>query len=98
MIKKRFVLRKGKIYPLFRKEREVREFIQEQIRKGYIQLLKSPQIVLVFFVKKKRIKRREWYKMISILISEQSRITIQYHLYQISLRILELRRYLQSWI
>ena len=58
MIKKRFVLRKGKVYPLFRKEREVRKFIQEQIRKGYIQLLKSPQIVLVFFVKKKNRKKR----------------------------------------
>ena len=47
---------------------------------------------------KKRIGRREWYKMVSILISEQSRITIHYHLSQILSRILEPRRYLQSWI
>ena len=36
-VKKRFVLRKGKVYPLSREEREkVREFIKEQLRKGYI--------------------------------------------------------------
>ena len=44
---------------MFRKEREeVREFIQKQIRKGYIQPLKSLQIVLVFFVEKKNRKKR----------------------------------------
>jgi len=53
-MKERFVLRKGKVYPLLREEREkVREFIQEQLRKGYIQPSKSPQTVPVFFVKKK---------------------------------------------
>ena len=36
-VKKEFVLRKGKVYPLSRKEKEeVREFIQEQLRKRYI--------------------------------------------------------------
>ena len=36
-VKKKFVPRKRKIYPLLRKEREkVREFIQKQLRKGYI--------------------------------------------------------------
>jgi len=36
-MKKGFVLKKGKVYPLLRVEREeVREFIQEQLRKGYI--------------------------------------------------------------
>jgi len=40
-LKKRFMLRKGKIYPLFREEKEkVRELIQEQVRKRYIQLSK----------------------------------------------------------
>jgi len=35
--KEGFVLRKRKVYPLLRKEREeVREFVQEQLRKGYI--------------------------------------------------------------
>jgi len=39
---------------LSREEREeVREFIKEQLRKGYIQLSKSPQIAPVFFVEKK---------------------------------------------
>jgi len=36
-VKKEFVLRKEKVYPLSREEREeVREFIWEQLRKGYI--------------------------------------------------------------
>ena len=36
-MKERFVLRKEKVYPLLREERkEVREFIKEQLRKGYI--------------------------------------------------------------
>jgi len=44
---------------LSREEREeVREFIQEQTRKGYIRLSKSPQTVPVFFVEKKGRKKR----------------------------------------
>jgi len=44
---------------LSREEREkVREFIQEQLRKGYIRPSKSPQITLVFFVGKKDGKKR----------------------------------------
>ena len=39
---------------MLREEREeVREFIWEQLRKGYIQPSKSPQTVPVFFVRKK---------------------------------------------
>jgi len=50
--------KKRKVYLLSREEREeVREFIQEQLRKGYIQPLKSPQIALVFFVGKKNGKK-----------------------------------------
>ena len=53
-LKERFTLRKRKVYPLSREEREeVRKFIQEQLRKGYIQPSKSPQTALVFFVRKK---------------------------------------------
>jgi len=53
-MKEMFVPRKRKVYSLSREEREeVREFIQEQLRKGYIQLSKSPQTVLVFFIGKK---------------------------------------------
>jgi len=37
---------------------EVREFIKEQLRKGYIQPSKSPQMALVFFVGKKDEKKR----------------------------------------
>jgi len=44
---------------LSREEREeVRKFVKEQLRKGYIQLSKSPQMVLVFFVGKKDGKKR----------------------------------------
>ena len=58
-VKEGFVPQKGKVYLLSREEREeVREFIKEQLRKGYIQLLKSPQIALVFFVGKKDGKKR----------------------------------------
>jgi len=58
-VKKGFTPRKGKVYPLSREERkEVREFIRKQLRKEYIQLSKSPQMVLVFFVRKKDGKKR----------------------------------------
>ena len=65
-VKKGFVLRKGKVYPLLREEREeVREFIKEQLRKKYIRPSKSPQTALVFFVEKKDGKKRMvqdyWY-------------------------------------
>jgi len=53
-VKEGFVPKKGKVYPLSREEREeVREFIREQLRKGYIRPSKSPQMVPVFFVGKK---------------------------------------------
>ena len=58
-MKEEFVPRKGKVYPLSREEREkVYEFIQEQLRKGYIRLLKLPQMAPVFFVEKKDGKKR----------------------------------------
>jgi len=58
-VKEGFVPRKGKVYLLLREEREeVREFIKEQLRKCYIQLSKSLQMVPVFFVGKKNEKKR----------------------------------------
>ena len=59
-------VKKGKVYPLSREEREkVREFVKEQLRKGYIWPSKSPQMVPVFFVGKKNGKKRMvqdyWY-------------------------------------
>jgi len=58
-VRKGFVSRKEKVYPLSREVREeVREFVEEQLRKGYIRLSKSPQIVPVFFVGKKDEKKR----------------------------------------
>jgi len=57
--KEGFVPKKGKVYPLSREEREeVHEFIQEQLRKGYIRPSKSPQMAPVFFVGKKDGKKR----------------------------------------
>jgi len=54
-----FVPKKGKIYPLSRVEREeVQEFVKDQLRKGYIRPLKSPQTSPVFFVPKKDGKKR----------------------------------------
>jgi len=58
-MKEEFVPRKGKVYSLLREEREeMHKFIQEQLRKGYIRPLKSPQMALVFFVGKKDGKKR----------------------------------------
>jgi len=58
-MKEGFVSRKGKVYLLSREEREeVCEFIQEQLRKGYIRPLKLPQTASVFFVGKKDSKKR----------------------------------------
>ena len=58
-VREEFVPRKEKIYLLLREEREeVREFVKEQLRKGYIWLLKSPQTAPVFFVGKKDGKKQ----------------------------------------
>ena len=58
-IKEEFVPRKGKVYLLSREEREeVCEFIQEQLRKGYIKSSKLSQMTFVFFVGKKNGKKR----------------------------------------
>ena len=54
-----FVLKKEKIYLLFRIERkEVQKFLRDQLRKGHIQPSKSLQTSLVFFVPKKNGKKR----------------------------------------
>ena len=58
-VKEGIMLQKKKVYPLSREEKEeVKEFVKEQLRKGYIQPLKSPQTVPVFFVGKKDGKKR----------------------------------------
>jgi len=58
-MKKGFVPREGKVYPLSREEREeVHEFIQEQLRKEYIRPSKLSQTAPVFFVGKKNGKKR----------------------------------------
>jgi len=58
-LKETFKPRKGKIYPLFKNEREeVQNFVEDQLRKGYIRPSKSPQTSPVFFVGKKNRSKR----------------------------------------
>jgi len=54
-----FVLRKERIYLMLREKKEkVKEFVEKQLRKGYIRLLKSSQTSPVFFVGKKDEKKK----------------------------------------
>ena len=58
-LKEGFVPRKGKVYSLSRNKREeVQAFVEDQLRKSYIRLSKSPQTSPVHFVAKKDGKRR----------------------------------------
>ena len=53
-MKKGFIPKKGRVYSLSREEREeVQAFVEDQLRKRYIQPSKSPQTSLVHFVAKK---------------------------------------------
>ena len=53
-LKETFKLWKGRIYPLSKDEREeVQNFVEDQLRKGYIRPSKFPQTSPVFFVGKK---------------------------------------------
>ena len=56
-LKEGFMPKKKKVYSLSREEREEREevqaFVEDQLRKGYIQPSKSSQILPVHFVAKK---------------------------------------------
>jgi len=58
-LKETFIPQKRRIYPLFKDEREeVQNFMEDQLRKGYIRPTKSPQTSPVFFVGKKDGKKR----------------------------------------
>ena len=58
-LKETFKPQKGRIYSLSKDEREeVQNFVNDQLRKGYIRPLKSPQILPVFFVSKKNRSKR----------------------------------------
>ena len=53
-LKETFKPQKKRIYPLSKNKREeVQNFVEDQLRKGYIRLSKSPQTSPVFFVGKK---------------------------------------------
>jgi len=65
-LKEDFVPRKGRTYLISRQKKEkVQEFVEKQLRKGYIRPSKSPQTSPVFFVGKKDGKKRMvqdyWY-------------------------------------
>ena len=58
-LKETFKPRKRRIYPLSKNEREeVQNFINNQLKKGYIRPSKSPQMSPVFFVGKKNGSKR----------------------------------------
>ena len=58
-LKETFKPQKGRIYPLLKNKREeVQKFMEDQLRKGYIRLSKSPQTSPVFFVGKKDSSKR----------------------------------------
>ena len=58
-LKKTFKLQKERIYSLSKDEREeIHDFVNNQLRKRYIRLSKSPQTLLVFFVDKKNRSKR----------------------------------------
>jgi len=58
-LKETFKPRKGRIHPLSKNEREeVQNFVEDQLRKGYIRPSKSPQMLPVFFVGKKDSSKR----------------------------------------
>ena len=53
-LKETFKLQKRRIYLLSKDKREeVQNFVEDQLRKGYIRPSKSPQILPVFFIGKK---------------------------------------------
>jgi len=53
-LKEMFKPKKGRIYPLSKNEKEeVQNFIEDQLRKGYIRPSKFPQTLPVFFMSKK---------------------------------------------
>ena len=63
-----FLLRKKKIYLLLREKREeIYEFIDEQLRKGYIRPSNLSQIALVFFVGKRNSKKQivQYYRYLN---------------------------------
>jgi len=58
-LKKTFKPQKGRIYSLSKNKREeIQNFVEDQLRKGYIRLSKSSQMSLVFFVGKKNRSKR----------------------------------------
>jgi len=58
-LKEDFVPKKGRTYLMSRQGKgEIREFVEEQLRKGYIRSSKLLQTLPVFFIGKKDRKKR----------------------------------------
>ena len=56
--KRRICAKKEGVYLLLREEREeVHKFINIQLKKGYMRPLKLPQMVPMFFIRKKNCKK-----------------------------------------
>ena len=56
-LKETFKPQKGRIYSLSKNKREeIQKFVENQLRKGYIRPLKSPQTSPVFFVGKMEVR------------------------------------------
>jgi len=84
-----FVSQKSKLYPMSPMEQqEVRDFMDNQLKKGYIQPTKSPQTSPVFFIPKKDGKKR-MVQDYCYLNKERSRIIICYCSFQNSSIVLE---------
>jgi len=76
-MKKEFVSKKRKVYPLSREEKEeVCKFIDKQLGKGYIRLSKSLQMAPVFF--DFRYYRKYWYKKVFITPEEFFEPTVMF--------------------
>jgi len=65
-LKEGFIYQGKERFILCPEKREKRYMSSLKLRKEYIKPLKSPQMALVFFIGKKRIVRREWFRTISI--------------------------------
>ena len=78
-LKEMFKLWKGRIYLLFKMEREeVQKFVEDQLRKRYIRPFKSPQTLPVFFVGKK--DRSKWIVIDYCNLNNQTvKKTTHYH-------------------
>ena len=91
-----FVPWKSKLYPMSpMKQQEVRDFVDNQLKKGYINQQNHHRHPWCF-LSPRRMERNKWYKIISTWTKERSRTIIHDHSLQNSLIALAMQKYLQS--